>query len=126
MRILFVLLLLSVPVFAQESPAGDGRANRDPNAGASQLQNYQGCVIRSSGQIVLADPAGKEYKLLSRRGLDLGSYVGQEVRLSASDVNAGDQSSDERSMDSGEARNNLRALNVEEISKVSEKCQSPK
>jgi len=126
MRILFVLLLFSVTAFAQESPSRDGRANRDPNANASQLQTYQGCVIRSSGEIVLADPGGKEYKLLSRRGVDLASYVGQEVQLSASDVNPGDQSSDERSMNSGEARNNIRALDVEQISKVSENCRSPK
>ena len=126
MRTLFVLLLFSVTAFAQESPSRDGRANRDPNANASQLQTYQGCVIRSSGEIVLADPGGKEYKLLSRRGVDLASYVGQEVQLSASDVNPGDQSSDERSMNSGEARNNIRALDVEQISKVSENCRSPK
>jgi hypothetical protein len=126
MRILLCLLLFSLSVFAQESPARDGRANRDPGANASQMQNYKGCVIRSSGEIVLADAGGKEYKLLSRRGLALASYVGQEVQLSAADVNPGDQSSDERSMNSGESRNNIRALDVEQISKVSENCQSPK
>jgi len=126
MRILLILLLFSVSALTQESPSRDGRANRDPNANASQLQSYQGCVIRSSGEIVLANPAGKEYKLLSRRGLDLASYIGQEVQISASDVNPGDQSSDERSMNSGEASNNIRSLNVEQISKVSENCQSPK
>lgn len=126
MRIVFLFItLLSGALIAQESPSRDGRANRDPNANASAVKEYSGCVIRSGGKIVLADPAGKEYSLYSREGRDLSSYVGQEVQLTASDVNPGDQSSDERSVNSGQIRNGILALNVEQIQKIADKCRSP-
>jgi hypothetical protein len=126
MRTLILLLLISACVFAQESPTRDGRANRDPDANSSAPKTYQGCVIRSSGSIVLADPAGKEYKLTSRSGRQIDTYVGQEVQIIASDVNPADPSSGERSVTAGQPKNGPVALDVEQIEKVADHCSSPK
>ncbi len=126
MRTLILLLLISGCVCAQESPTRDGRANRDPNANSSDPKTYQGCVIRSSGSIVLADPMGKEYKLASRNGVQIDTYVGHEVQIIASDVNPADPSSGERSVTTGQPKNGPVALDVEQIQKVADHCSSPK
>jgi hypothetical protein len=123
---LLLLLLASLCALAQESPSRDGTANRKPETSASRPADYQGCIIRASGNIRLADPSGKEYKLLSRAGLKLESYVGQEVQITAEDVNPDDQSSGERSINSGQPSNGVLALNVDRIEKVSDHCSSPK
>ena len=126
MRTLILLLLVSTCVLAQESPTRDGRANRDPNANSSAPKTYQGCVIRSSGSIVLAGPTGREYKLTSRSGRQIDTYVGQEVQIIASDVNPADPSSGERSVTTGQPKNGPVALDVEQIQKVADHCSSPK
>jgi len=116
------LILAAACALAQESPA-KGPANRDPNANSSAPRTYQGCVIRSTGNIMLTDPSGHDYRLISERPLD--SYVGQEVRIVASNLNSGDPSSAERSVES-KPPGLPPALNVESVEKVSDRCSSPK
>ena len=82
-------------------------------------------MIRSNGSIMLTDQANRDYKLIAN-GKSLDSYVGQEVKITAGDVNPGDPSSDERNMSDGQTENTPRTLNVEDIQKVSNYCSSPK
>jgi len=86
---------------------------------------YQGCMIRANGSIMLADQENRDYKLVGH-GKTLDSYVGQEVKITASDVNPGDPSSNQHGMSDGEAQNTPRTLSVEDIQKVSNYCRSPK
>jgi hypothetical protein len=109
---------------AQEFPTKRPATN-DPNANSSQPKTYQGCMIRSNGSIMLTDQANRDYKLIAN-GKSLDSYVGQEVKITAGDVNPGDPSSHERSMSDGQTENTPRTLNVEDIQKVSNYCSSPK
>jgi hypothetical protein len=125
MRTLFLTLLLTVTAaLAQEFPT-QGPATNDPNKNASQPKIYRGCMIRSSGSIMLADPSNRDYKLVAN-GKALDSYVGQEVRITATDSNPNDSSSDEHSMSDGQTQNTPRTLNVEDIQKVANYCSSPK
>jgi hypothetical protein len=125
MRALFLtFLLMATAALAQEFPA-KGPATNDPNKNASQPKIYQGCMIRSSGSIMLADPSNRDYKLIAN-GKSLDSYVGQEVRITASNVNPNDLSSDERSRSDANPQNAPQTLSVESIEKVSNYCTSPK
>jgi hypothetical protein len=82
-------------------------------------------MIRANGSIMLADQENRDYKLVGN-GKTLDSYVGQEVKITASDVNPGDPSSNQHGMSDGEAQNTPRTLSVEDIQKVSNYCRSPK
>ncbi|HEY1576975.1 MAG TPA: hypothetical protein VGF82_07880 [Terracidiphilus sp.] len=125
MRALFLtLLLVATAALAQEFPT-KGPATNDPNQNASQPRIYQGCMIRSNGSIMLADQDNRDYKLVAN-GKTLDSYVGQEVKITASDVNPNDASSDERSQSDANPQNAPRTLSVEDIAKVSDYCRSPK
>ncbi len=121
--ILPALLLMSAAIFAQENPT-KGPATGDPAANSTTPRTYQGCVIRSSGNIMLTTAGNKDYKLVSSaRSLD--SYVGQEVQLSAVNMNPNDTSSDERGVSAEEPQAQPMTLDVENIQKVSDHCSSP-
>jgi hypothetical protein len=124
MRLLAVCVLISACAFAQEVPLKG--PNRDPNPDSTRPQSYQGCVIRSNGQVMLTDASNNDYKLVSASGRSLDSYVGQEVRITAVLINANDPSSDEKSASGQEAQNKPATLDIENISKVADHCSSPK
>lgn len=118
-----VIVLLCTCVFAQEYPT-KGPATGDPTANSTTPRSYQGCVIRSNGSIMLTDSSNKDYKLVSNaRKLD--SYVGKEVKLTASEMNAGDPSSDEHNVEAHEPKAEPKTLDVADIQKVSDMCSSP-
>lgn len=121
--ILIALLLAGVGAAAQEFPT-KGPATNDPKENSSALRQFQGCVIRSNGNIMLADSENHDFRLVGERKLD--SYVGQEVQITAHNVNPSDPSSDERSMADSNPRNQPPTLEVEDIQKVSDACRSPK
>jgi hypothetical protein len=124
MRILLAaLVLVSTALLAQEYPTPG--PNRDPNPQSTRPMSYQGCIIRSNGGVMLTDASNRDYKLVSSaRKLD--SYVGQEVRITATLMNPNDPSSDEKSV-SGEApQNQPKTLDVQDIAKLADKCSSPK
>ena len=124
MRILVpALLLISVVAVAQESP-NRGPATGDPDANSTTVKTYRGCVIRSGGKIMLSDANNKDYQLVgSARALD--SYVGQEVQLSAANIDAGNPSSDERGSGAGWLQGQPMTLDVADIQKISDRCTSP-
>jgi hypothetical protein len=125
MRALFLTFLLTATAaMAQEFPT-KGPATNDPNKNASQPKIYQGCIIRSNGSIMLADQYNRDYKLVAN-GKTLDSYVGQEVKITASDVNPNDPSSDERSMSDAKPQTAPSTLSVESVEKISDYCSSPK
>jgi Protein of unknown function (DUF5818) len=118
-----VFLLVSACLFAQEVPLG-GRV-RDPNPHAARSQTYQGCVIRTNGQVMLTDASGTDYKLVSStRALD--RYVGQEVQITATPINPNDSTADEISVMAQVPMEIPPTLDVEEIAKVADHCTSPK
>ena len=128
MRVRFPILLCtalvsSVLLFAQESP-DKGPATRDRTANSTTPLTYQGCVIRSNGKIMLADAQNKDYILVSS-GRSLDEYVGQEVKLSAINMNPSDASSNEHGMSAEQPQSQPMTLDVENIQKVSDKCSSP-
>lgn len=128
MRVRFPILLCtalvsSVLLFAQESP-DKGPATGDRTANSTTPRTYQGCVIRSNGKMMLADAQNKDYVLVSS-GRSLDEYVGQEVRLSAINMNPSDTSSDEHGMSAEQPQGQPMTLDVENIQKVSDKCTSP-
>lgn len=122
--LLLISLFLATAALAQEFPT-KGPATGDPDKNASQPKTYQGCVIRTSGNIMLADQSNRDYKLVGN-GESFDAYVGKEVRITASDVNPNDTSSDERSMSDAQPQNAPKTLSVESIEKVSDYCSSPK
>jgi len=117
-----VLMMFGV-AYAQESPM-KGPATGDPSANSTTPKTYQGCVIRSNGKIMLADSKNNDYILVSS-GRALDDYVGQEVRLSAINMNPSDASSDEHGMSAEQPQGQPMTLDVENIQRVSEKCSSP-
>jgi hypothetical protein len=121
MRILLAMFVLTAALLVgQETPLKG--PNRDPNSQASTPKTYQGCVIRSSGKLMLTDASNTDYKLVSAaRSLDV--YVGQEVRITASIINPNDASSDERS--ATDKPQKPLTLDVEDIAKVADHCSSP-
>ena len=123
MRIpLMVCVLTSAFLAGQEVPLKG--PNRDSNSQASTPTTYQGCVIRANGKVMLTDASNTDYKLVSTaRSLD--TYVGREVRITASIINPNDASSDERSAATDEPKKPL-TLDVEDIAKVANRCRSPK
>lgn len=128
MRVRFPILLCtvlvsSVLVFAQESPE-KGPATGDRTANSTIPLTYQGCVIRSSGKIMLADAQNKDYILVST-GRSLDAYVGEEVKLSAVNMNPSDPSSDQHGMSAEQPQGQPITLDVKDIQKVSDKCSSP-
>jgi hypothetical protein len=116
-------LVLATAALAQEFPT-KGPATADPTKNSSTPREYQGCVIRSNGSLMLADQENRDYRLVGN-GKSLDSYVGQEVKITAHDVNPNDPSSDERSISDAHAQN-LITLSVERIQKLSDRCTSPK
>jgi hypothetical protein len=124
MRVLLAAVLLTFAVaYAQESPI-KGPATGDPSANSTTPRTFQGCVIRSNGKIMLADAKNTDYILVSS-GRSLEEYVGQEVKLSAINVNPSDPSSDQHGMSAEQPQGQPMTLDVEDIQKVSDKCSSP-
>ncbi len=125
MRVLVAAAVLTMfgVAHAQESPV-KGPATGDPSANSTTPKTYQGCVMRSNSKIMLTDSKNNDYILVSS-GRALDSYVGQEVRLSAVDINPSDASSDEHGMSAEQPQGQPMTLDVENIQKVSEKCTSP-
>jgi len=121
--LLSTALLSSLLVFAQESP-DKGPATVDRTANSTTPLPYQGCVIRSNGKIMLADAKNQDYILVSS-GRSLDAYVGQEVKLSAVNMNPSDPSSDQHGMSAEQPQGQPMTLDVENIQKVSDKCSSP-
>ena len=124
LRILAAALLISSAALAQESPT-KGPATGDSGANSATPKVYAGCVIRTNGSIMLADAANRDYKLVSS-GRSLDSYVGQEVRITASNMNPSDPSSDEHGASAEQPQKVPMTLDVEDIQKVSDTCSSPK
>ena len=124
MRLLLAVgVMISTGLIAPEHPTHG--PNRDPNPQSTRPTSYQGCVIRSNGSVMLTDPSNRDYKLVSSaRKLD--SYVGQEVRITATLMNPNDPSSDEKSVSGEVPQNQPKTLDVEDIEKVADKCSSPK
>ena len=129
------LILSSAFLVAQEAPLKG--PNRDPNPEASRPKTYQGCVIKSNGQVMLTDRSNKDYRLLRNsrsqgtapsagEARSLESYVGQEVRITASTVNPSDPSLEDTSVSSQTPPNRSPTLDVEAIAKVADHCSSPK
>jgi len=85
--------------------------------------NYQGCVIRLQGTVMLTDASDRDYKLVSNTG-ELASYVGQEVRIMGTLRNPVDPSCDE--MGVLVQRNEPATLDVEYIAKTADHCSSAK
>lgn len=124
MRALFLaVLLIAVSAAAQEFPT-KGPATHDPTKNSSQLRTYEGCVVRANNGIMLHSVTNHQYRLTGARSLD--SYAGQEVKLTAHNVNPKDPSSDERSMSAAEPQNAPVTLAVEDIQKVSDSCKPQK
>jgi hypothetical protein len=123
LKLLTVLTLGAACVFAQKLPLSAPLGG--PETAASSPRNYQGCVIRSGGKILLTDARGTEYYLVSS-GRKLDSYVGQEVQLTALSVNPADPSSSPRNVENGEAQGQPTTLSVETIAKTADHCASPK
>lgn len=124
MRILFAAVLLMFAVaYAQETPT-KGPATGDRTANSTTPMTYQGCIIRSNGKIMLADAKNKDYILVST-GRSLDDYVGQEVKLSASNMNPSDTSSDEHGMSAEQPQGQPMTLDVEDIHKIADRCSSP-
>lgn len=133
-KLLVASFLLSTCLFAQEAPIKG--PDRDANTQVSLPQTYKGCVIKSNGKLMLTDSAGKDFVLVrnarstsgksAARTESLDSYVGQEVRITASPLNPNDPSLDERSVKSQQPQNPPATLDVEEISKLADHCSSPK
>jgi len=122
--LLAVCVLISACGFAQEVPLKG--PNRDANSDSTRPQSYQGCVIRSNGQVMLTDASNNDYKLVSTSGRALDSYVGQEVKITAVLMNADDPSADEKTANGQAAQNKPAVLNIEDIAKVADHCSSPK
>lgn len=121
-KLLAVLVLGCACLFAQEFPLIG--PVRDSNPHTSSPKDYRGCVIRSGGKILLTDPRGTEYNLVSSdRQLD--SYVGHEVKITAFDVNPSAPSSGEKSVEGGNPQGQPPTLDVETIEKVADHCTSP-
>ena len=57
--LLLFFLLLGTSALAQEFPT-KGPATGDPDKNASQPKVYQGCMIRTNGNVMLADQAWDE------------------------------------------------------------------
>jgi len=124
MRVLLAAVLLMFAVAsAQESPI-KGPATGNPSANSTTPRTFQGCVIRSNGKIMLADAKNTDYILVSS-GRSLDEYVGQEVKLSAINVNPSDPSSDQHGMSAEQPQGQPMTLDVEDIQRVSDKCSSP-
>ena len=121
-KLLLVWVLASVCGFAQESPTRG--PVRDANPQSSTPKEYQGCIIRSGGRILLTTPQGTEYYLTSS-ARKLEAYVGEEVKVVAVAMNPSDASSTERSVESGKPQRQPLTLDIEEISKVADHCASP-
>ena len=73
---------------------------------------------------MLADAKNQDY-ILASSGRSLDDYVGQEVKLSAINMNPSDTSSDEHGMSAEQPQGQPMTLDVENIQKVSDKCSSP-
>ncbi len=117
------LLLISAGAFAQESP-NRGPAMGDPTANSTTPRTYQGCVIRSGGKVMLTDVSNKDYQLVSSAH-SLDSYVGEEVKITASSINPSDPSSDERGISAEQPQGQPMTLDVQDIQRVSDRCTSP-
>jgi hypothetical protein len=124
--LLTALVLTSAFLVAQEVPLKG--PNRDPNPDVSRSENYQGCVIKSNGQVILTDSHNKDYILVRNarsqgaawstgETQSLESYVGQKVRITASAVNPSDPSLDDTSVSSQEAQDRPVTLDVETLAK---------
>jgi Protein of unknown function (DUF5818) len=124
MRLLFAaLLLIATFAGAQETPVKG--PNYDSDVDATKPQVYQGCAIRSNGNVLLAVASGTEYNLVSNaRKLD--AYVGQEVRVTATQINPHDPSLDMHGASNPNPPGKPATLDVEDIAKVSDHCSSPK
>jgi len=120
---LALLILALTCALAQESP--NRAPDRDPNPKSTTPSAYQGCVIRENGNILLADPSNTNFKLVSSVG-SLDSYVGREVRITATLMNPPDASSGEKNLSGGEPQKPPKTLGVEDIAKVADHCTSPK
>jgi hypothetical protein len=119
--VLIACVLISTGVVAQESPLQS--PNPDPNPNSTRPMNYQGCVIRLHGTVMLTDASSRDYKLVSHRG-ELASYVGQEVQVVGTLRNPVDPSCDE--MSGLVQRNEPASLDVEYIAKAADHCSSIK
>ena len=124
MRILILVLsAVSALAHSQETP-NRGPATGDPAANSTTPKTYQGCVIRSNGKIMLTDSRNRDYVLVSS-GRPLDGYVGQEVQISAVNMNPSDPSSDEHGMAAEQPQGQPMTLDVENIQKVADRCSSP-
>jgi hypothetical protein len=122
---LLLFFLIPAACFSQQQSAV-----RDSDAG-NPAKEYQGCVIRSGGNILLATPANKDFKLTRASGstsattAQLDTYVGDEVKITATQTTPQNPASPAAEAGAGNTKQGPPTLEVAEITKVSEHCSSP-
>jgi len=123
---LLLFFLIPAACFSQQQSAG-----RDSNAG-NPTKEYQGCVIRSGGNILLTTPANKDFKLArtsdgtsDSTSAPLDTYVGDEVKITATQTTPQNPASPAAEAGAGNTKQGPPTLEVAEITKVSEHCSSP-
>jgi hypothetical protein len=122
MRTLLLLILIPAACFCQGDSPGNG--NKRESTTDSSMKEYQGCVIRSGGDILLTTPANVDFKLSGAPG-SLDRYVGDEVKVTASQTapdNAGSPAADATA---GNTKQGPQTIEVAEITKIAERCSSP-
>ncbi len=119
---LLLFLLIPAAGFCQVPSAA-----RDSDAD-NPTKEYRGCVIRSGGNILLTTPANKDFKLASTSSgtsAQLHAYVGDEVKILATQITAENPASPAAEAGAGNTKQGPPTLDVAEITKVSEHCSSP-
>ena len=123
-RLLLIFLIPAACLSQQQSAA------RDSDAGPTK--EYQGCVIRSGGNILLTTPANKDFKLTRASAstsatttASLDTYVGDEVKIIATQTTPQNPASPAAEAGAGNTKQGPPTLEVAEITKVSEHCSSP-
>ena len=123
-RLLLIFLIPAACLSQQQSAARDSDAY-------NPAKEYQGCVIRSGGNILLTTPANKDFKLTSTSGTSasttaqLDTYVGDEVKITATQTTPQKPASPAAEAGAGNTKQGPPTLEVAEITKVSEHCSSP-
>jgi len=117
-----LFLLIPAACFCQE------QSTAHESDGGNPAKEYQGCVIRSGGNILLTTPANKDFKLArasATTSVQLDTYVGDEVKITATQTTPENPASPAAEAGAGNTKQGPPTLEVVEITKVSEHCSSP-
>jgi hypothetical protein len=121
LRLLLFFLIPAACSSHQQSAARDSNAD-------NPAKEYQGCVIRSGGNILLTTPANKDFRLTrasASTSVQLDTYVGDEVKITATQTTPQNPASPAAEAGAGNTKQGPPTLEVAEITKVSEHCSSP-